>query len=271
MRLYKLALLGTMALSGAALSAADTPAAKPAADASVPNITLNLPKTEETFTKDQTIEAFGWFLAQQTGLVALGFTKDEIAALSRGMSAAVNGQPAPYDMNKIGPSIQSLLAARRQTALAKMREEGMAETAKFMAEVKTRPGVVTLDDGLAYQIVKEGDGPAPRPDQFVKVNYVGRLVDGTEFDRSEEGKPVEFGLKSVIPGWSEGLTHVKKGGKAILYIPPQLAYGDQGAPGIRPGSTLVFEVELLDVKDASSGNAATEPDPDAPPVANPGK
>ena len=93
-----------------------------------------------------------------------------------------------------------------------------------------------------------GTGAPPKPTDTVKVNYTGALIDGTVFDSSErQGKPGEFVLNSVIAGWTEGLQKIGKGGKMRLFVPPQLGYGDDGRPGIPPGSVLVFEVELLDI------------------------
>ena len=100
-----------------------------------------------------------------------------------------------------------------------------------------------------YQIQSPGTGPAPKPEETVKVHYTGTLVNGTVFDSSvQRGEPVEFQLNEVIPGWTEGLQKISKGGKIKLYIPPQLAYGDEGRQGIPPASTLVFDVELIDIK-----------------------
>jgi FKBP-type peptidyl-prolyl cis-trans isomerase len=165
------------------------------------------------------------------------------------MSLAVAGEPSPSEMEKIGPSIQEMISKRLSAALTKIRNENLAEAATFLTEVRTKPGVVSLDDGLAYEVVKDGDGPIPTPEQYVKVNYVGRLINGTEFDRSEEGKPVEFKLNGVIPGWTEALSKIKQGSRVTLYIPPHLAYGDQGAGEIPPGATLIFDVELVGVSD----------------------
>ena len=99
-------------------------------------------------------------------------------------------------------------------------------------------------------MTKEGTGKQPAASSIVKVHYTGKLVDGTVFDSSvERGEPIEFPLNQVIPGWTEGLQLMKEGGKATLYIPSQLGYGEQGVPGtIPPHSTLIFDVELIEVK-----------------------
>lgn len=246
MRFPKSALLGIAVLTGAALNAQE--------------IKLNLeptaPEAPPAFTDAQAIEAFGWFLAHQSGLVALGFSREEIELMSRGMATAVSGEPSPHEFEKIGPTIQALIAKRKDDAFARMRAQGLAETAKFMTDVRAKAGVVSMDNGMAYEVVSAGAGPKPRAEQWVKVNYVGKLVSGAVFDRSEEGKPVEFQLSGVIDGWREGLQNVNQGSKVILYIPPHLAYGDNGTPEIPPGSTLIFEVELVEVNDAATDAAA---------------
>ena len=108
----------------------------------------------------------------------------------------------------------------------------------------------TLPSGLQYKVITEGDGAQPKPSDQVTVNYRGTLVDGTEFDSSyTRGEPVTFPVNEVIPGWSEALPLMKAGSKWKLFVPADLAYGEQGAGGaIPPNATLVFEVELLEVK-----------------------
>lgn len=120
----------------------------------------------------------------------------------------------------------------------------------FLTENAKKAGVKTTASGLQYVITKEGTGKSPKADSIVKVHYTGKLVDGKVFDSSvERGEPIEFPLNQVIPGWTEGLQLMKEGGKATLYIPSQLGYGEQGVPGTIPAnSTLIFDVELIQVK-----------------------
>ena len=109
--------------------------------------------------------------------------------------------------------------------------------------------------------LEAGKGEAPKDSDTVVVNYKGTLIDGKEFDNSyTRGEPLSFRLDGVIPGWTEGLKNIKKGGKIKLVIPPELAYGKAGVPGIPPNSTLVFDVELLDVKPAPKADAKPEAD-----------
>jgi FKBP-type peptidyl-prolyl cis-trans isomerase FklB len=120
---------------------------------------------------------------------------------------------------------------------------------EFLAANKTKPGVVTLPSGLQYTVIKQGTGAKPAITDQVRVHYHGTLIDGRVFDSSiERGQPIELAVNGVIPGWTEALQLMPVGSKWKLFIPSNLAYGDQQAgPMIAPGSTLIFDVELLDI------------------------
>lgn len=149
------------------------------------------------------------------------------------------------------------MQAKKQAEMAKqqaeMKEQG-AKNAKagadFLAENGKKPGVVTTKSGLEYQVITQGKGPKPKATDTVSVQYVGKLLDGTEFDSSyKHNEPAQFEVDQVVPGWTEALQLMPVGSKYKLWIPASLAYGEQGTPGgpIPPNSTLVFEVELVKI------------------------
>lgn len=127
--------------------------------------------------------------------------------------------------------------------------ENKKEGEDFLAKNKLEEGVITTDSGLQYKVLVQGSGDQhPKASDTVKVHYHGTLLDGTVFDSSvERGAPIEFGLHQVIPGWTEGLQLMVVGDKTRLFIPSTLAYGNRAAGAIQPGSTLIFDVELLGI------------------------
>ncbi len=129
-------------------------------------------------------------------------------------------------------------------------QSGLQEGQRFLKENAGKPGVNTTPSGLQYKVLTEGTGKSPKATDIVEVNYRGTLINGKEFDSSyKSGKPIEFPLNRVIPGWTEGVQLMKEGAKYEFFIPPNLAYGSRGAGGvIGPDETLIFEVELLKVK-----------------------
>ena len=142
------------------------------------------------------------------------------------------------------------IVRQKQMETAKLLSEAnRAEGARFLEGNKLKEGVVTLSSGLQYKIISQGNGPLPGPDATVECNYKGSLLDGTVFDSSfTRGKPAVFQVGGVIKGWVQALQLMPVGSRWELYIPSDLAYGDQGAgDAIKPGQTLVFEVELLGI------------------------
>ena len=134
----------------------------------------------------------------------------------------------------------------------RLEQEGKDENERlgreFLAKNATQEGIHTTASGLQYQVVKQGEGPKPEAGDAVTVHYTGRLIDGTVFDSSvERGEPATFGVGQVIPGWVEGLQLMNEGSAWRLFIPANLAYGDHGTGPIKPGSTLIFDVQLLKV------------------------
>lgn len=153
------------------------------------------------------------------------------------------------DMQKILMEYQQKKEKEMIEEMKQKSEANKAAGEKFLAENKAKEGVKTTASGLQYKVITEGSGESPKTTDIVKVNYEGKLIDGTVFDSSyERGEPIEFPLGQVIKGWTEGVQLMKKGAKYEFYIPSDLAYGEAGNPGIEPNSTLLFTVELLDFK-----------------------
>jgi FKBP-type peptidyl-prolyl cis-trans isomerase len=245
MKLKHIATLCLLAL-GLAVARAQEPKAKAAA-------TGQAPAAGPSFTDAQLIEEFGWFIGKRVGLTELEFTKEEVELLLKGIATAASGKDSPYELEKIGPKMDEFMQKKQQAYLAKLKDKNMSVNTNFFTKLKENKSIVELPSGLRYEIVQEGSGPSPKPTDTVKVHYTGKLIDGSVFDSSvQRGEPTEFPLDQVIPGWTEGIQKMKKGGKIKLYVPPHLAYGDDGRPGIPPGSTLIFDVELLDIKPAGS-------------------
>jgi FKBP-type peptidyl-prolyl cis-trans isomerase FklB len=147
-----------------------------------------------------------------------------------------------------------------QQKQGEMAQKNGAEAEKFLAANKTKEGVKTTSSGLQYKALKEGNGAQPKSSDTVTVNYRGTLIDGTEFDSSyKRGQPATFPVGGVIKGWTEALQLMKVGSKYQLFVPASLAYGEQGRPGIPPNATLIFEVELMDVKSPQAGGASPAP------------
>jgi FKBP-type peptidyl-prolyl cis-trans isomerase len=251
-----------------------TASAQPPATPATPDAA---PAAAPKFTPLQALEAYGWYIGKSNGLAELGFSQAEVDAIVKGMMIAREGKESPFDLKQIGPEVDTLLRGRQEVYMAKMKEKASAEAEKLMAEVKAKPGVVALPSGVVYEIVQPGTGAYPKATDIVKVHYTGKLVNGTTFDTSLEPRqpgapvePAEFPLNGVIPGWTEGLQKINVGGKIKLYIPPALGYGDNGTPSIPPGSLLIFDVELLDVKAPPAEPAAPDmpaaPAPDAVPT-----
>jgi len=155
----------------------------------------------------------------------------------------------------LGVLVTAPIAADEPTTAAPAGEptnplaRNQAKSAEFFAKLDTEEGVQKLPSGLRIRIEREGDGAAPSSTDTVRVNYRGSLLDGTEFDSSyKRGQAAQFPLMRVIACWTEGLQMIKTGGKATLYCPSDIAYGDSGRPPvIPPGATLVFDVELIEI------------------------
>ena len=147
-------------------------------------------------------------------------------------------------------NFQKQMMAKQAEAAKQMAEKNKAEGEKFLAENGKKDGVKTTASGLQYKVIREGAGKSPTADNTVEVHYKGTLIDGKEFDSSyTRNQTATFPVSGVIPGWTEGLQLMKEGGKYMLFVPSNLAYGERGAGrDIGPNATLIFEVELISVQ-----------------------
>ncbi|CAG0903874.1 unnamed protein product [Cyprideis torosa] len=174
----------------------------------------------------------------------------KLETLVLGLEDAFNGAEPRIEQAEIAAvqkEFANKMQEKQEQELAKMKEENSQKGSSYLAENEKKDGVVTTESGLQYEVVKQGEGEKPGPTDQVTVDYVGKLIDGTEFDSSfKRGEPASFGVDQVIPGWSEALQLMSVGSKYRLVIPSELAYGDKGAPPvIEPNSVLVFDVDLL--------------------------
>jgi len=186
--------------------------------------------------------SFGVLLANN--LKSQGLEQLDAMQLAKGLNDALQGV-ASIDINTASQLVQ-----QHMEGLAKKQYEPVIATGKkFLDENCKRHGVVTLPSGLQYEVLQEGTGAKPSASDRVTVHYTGTLLDGTVFDSSvSRGEPATFGVTQVIQGWVEALQLMPVGSKWKLFIPHNLAYGERGAGGdIGPYSTLIFEVELLDI------------------------
>lgn len=198
--------------------------------------------------------------------------------LSLGNNLKRNGvEPSEVDLEQLGRGFKDAIGNAAQLSETDARNAIMAYQTEarnrwaernkhaadtFLAANKSKEGVVTTASGLQYKVLTEGAGTPPKANDTVTVHYKGTLLDGTEFDSSyKRGQPATFGVGQVIKGWTEALQLMKPGAKWQLFIPPDLAYGPQGRPGIPPNALLQFEVELISVQTQTSAAPAASPQP----------
>lgn len=262
---------GTL-LMGQAL-AQDAPASttsKPAQSSSTQSTTSGTAKTSTTTKKTTTgtrtatplilktqkeKNSYALGMSIGTGLKKQGVsTAVDPALVSRGLRDAISGGKTSMTEDEMRAALQQLRTEVQGAQQAKAHAEGASarkDGETFLAANKTKEGVQTLPDGLQYKVLQQGNGPKPTANDTVTVNYRGTLINGKEFDSSyKRGQPISFPVSGVIKGWTEALQLMPVGSKWQLYIPSDLAYGDQGAGAdIGPGQTLIFDVELLGIGD----------------------
>jgi FKBP-type peptidyl-prolyl cis-trans isomerase len=238
-------ILGTVAVLGLTI-------ATPAAD------TNALPDT-----KARVSYAIGMMLGHNWQQQGLEVNPDIAARAIKDVQAGGATLLSQEEMQATLTSFQQEFRAIQQKKKAELTIKNKAEGDAFLAANKANPGVTTLPDGLQYTVLSAGTGATPGAADTVTVNYKGTLIDGTEFDSSyKRGQPASFPVTGVIKGWTEALQKMQVGAKWKLFVPSELAYGEQGRPGIPPNSVLIFEVELLDTK----APAPVMPPAPAPPL-----
>ena len=209
---------------------------------------------EDTYTKKE--DKVGYTIGLNMGR---DFARRELEigldAFVQGFKDGLAGSEPKLSDEQRQETMMQLAAEMKAKQEAKIKletEKNQKEGQAFLEANAKQDGVVVLESGLQYKVLKEGDGEKPKAEDTVTVNYKGTLVDGTIFDSTESrGKPATFALDKVIKGWTEALQLMKAGSKWIIYLPPSLAYGPMGAGAlIGPEQTLVFEVELLSIEKA---------------------
>jgi len=214
---------------------------KPAAPAASP-----APGAATMTEVEKTIFALGDMIVQKfAGPMRL--SEKELETLQRGIKATARGGQPEFPVAEYAAKFDALARSRAMAGAA----DNKAQASAFRDAAAAEAGAIKLDSGLVYKTIKPGSGKSPKATDVVRVHYHGTLPDGKVFDSSvQRGEPAEFPLNQVIPCWTQGVQRMKQGEKARLVCPSEIAYGDGGTPDgtIPPGATLVFEVELLEVK-----------------------
>ncbi len=205
----------------------------------------------ETGGLDRISYALG--LSMGNNFRASGISEINVQDFADGVAAVFYGSQPKMTYDEAKAEIQAYFAElekKQRAAADELGRQNLEIGKKYLEENGKRVEVKTTASGLQYEVLKEGDGPMPKAEDQVEVHYTGKLIDGTVFDSSvDRGVPATFGVTQVIPGWVEALQMMKAGSKWRLFIPSNLAYGPNGAPGspIGPNATLIFDVELLKV------------------------
>lgn len=207
------------------------------------------PITNKSPAKEQFSYSYGYLMGRNN---TDALTDLNLDTFYQGLQEGAQSKTARLTDEEMAKAIndyKKTLEAKQLVEFQKTGQQNAQTGTAFLAENAKKSGVITTKSGLQYQVLKEGNGQKPKATSRVKVNYEGRLLDGTVFDSSiARNHPVEFQLSQVITGWTEGLQTMKEGGKTRFFIPANLAYGEVGAgDSIGPNSTLIFDIELLQV------------------------
>lgn len=210
------------------------------------------------FTQAQLMEVYGFMLAMRMNLPDLEFTATDVDSMTKGIKMALSREEPPYDAKALSPQLQELVGQKQQALTAKIRNANMAEGTAFFAKLKENKAVQFTSSGLGFEVMKSASGAVAKLGQVVKFHYTLSALNGQVMESSAGREPLEMLVKDgeMIPGMIEALQKIPVGAKYKLYVPAQLAYGEQGGQGMPPAASLVFEVEVLDVKDAPAAPAA---------------
>lgn len=209
-------------------------------------------KTDAKFNDDVSYALTAYSMTQAKLMADQGEIKLNPEQVNQAVADVLNSKISEEKIGELTKTLERFeqrMMEREQAKVQEIAQRAQEEGDKYRADFAKKEGVKTTKSGLLYRVIEAGKGDGIKPTDIVKVNYTGKLPDGKVFDSSvERGQPAEFRLNQVVKGWTEGLQLVKKGGKIELVLPPELAYGEQGAgAAIPPNATLYFEVEVLDV------------------------
>ncbi len=208
----------------------------------VPLDDVDMQKMAEAFASSKPTPEYLDYVEHQLGEISSTVLSQGFTAIISGVSTLMTDEVANDFLNKTAAATHALIEKERKAKADKNAQEG----ANFLSENAKKKGVTTLPSGLQYSIITKGKGDKPGPQETVRVNYKGSLLDGTVFD--ETAQPIDLSVDNVIKGWEEALQLMPVGSKWKLYIPSDLAYGERGAGDkIGPNSTLIFEIELLEI------------------------
>lgn len=213
------------------------------------------------YTQAQLMEVYGFMMAMRMNLPELEFTVADADSISKGIKMALTGEKPPFasDAQALSAQLQEFIGQRQQTLLGKIRVANLAEGTAFFAKLKAENKAVQfLPSGLGLEVIKAGNGPTAKLGQVAKFHYTLSTVNGQVMESSAGREPLEGVVQTdaMIPGMIEALQKIPTGSKYKVYVPTTLAYGDQGGPGMPPGASLIFEIEVLEVKDAPKEVAA---------------